>query len=72
MPTDIDLDELDQLLVDGALLVEVLPQGEYDAEHLPDAISIPLRGLTAESVAHLDRARCEQRTPCEHVCTLPR
>lgn len=56
MPTDIDLDELDRLLVDGALLVEVLPQGEYDEEHLPDAISIPLRSLTAESVAHLDRA----------------
>jgi rhodanese-related sulfurtransferase len=57
MPTDIDLDELDRLLVGGALLVEVLPQGEYLEEHLPDAIHIPLRGLTPESVAYLDRAR---------------
>ena len=57
MPTDIDLDELDRLLVDGALLIEVLPGGEYLEEHLLDAINIPLRALTPESVAHFDRAR---------------
>ena len=55
MPTDIDLDELDRLATDGALLIEVLPRGEYDEEHLPDAVNIPLRDLTSESVAHVDR-----------------
>ncbi len=55
MPTDIDLGELDRLLADGALLIEVLPRGEYGEEHLPDAVNIPLRHLTSESVAHIDR-----------------
>lgn len=52
MSTDIDLGELDRLLADGALLIEVLPRGEYDEEHLPDAVNTPLRHLTSESVAH--------------------
>lgn len=56
MPTEIGLDELDRLLDGGALLIEVLPPGEYDEEHLPNAINIPLRDLSAASVAHLDRS----------------
>lgn len=56
MSNDIDLDALDQLLVDGALLIEVLPEGEFNDEHLPDAINLPLKKLTLESVAHIDRA----------------
>ena len=55
MPTDIDLDQFDRLLDDGAMLIEVLPKGEYDEEHLPDAINLPLRNLTPGSVAHIDR-----------------
>ena len=50
MPVDIGLVD------DGALLMGVLPSGEYEEEHLPHAINIPLRHLTAESVAHIDRA----------------
>ena len=56
MAVDIGLAELDRLVGDGALLIEVLPSGEYEEEHLPHAINIPLRDLTAESVAHIDRA----------------
>lgn len=56
MSNDINLDALDQLLADGALLIEVLPEDEYNAEHLPDAINRPLKTLIMESVAHLDRA----------------
>ena len=56
MSNDINLDALDQLLADGALLIEVLPEDEYNDEHLPDAINRPLKTLTMESVAHLDRA----------------
>ena len=56
MSTDINLEALDQLLADGALLIEVLPAGEFSDEHLPDAINLPLKHLTSESVAHLDRA----------------
>lgn len=56
MPTDIDLEALDGLLIDGAVLIEVLPEGEFSEEHLPGAINVPLRRLTSESVAHIDRA----------------
>src|SRR5262249_48420997 len=37
--------------------VEVLPREEYEELHLPGAISIPLKELTAESARRLDRAR---------------
>jgi rhodanese-related sulfurtransferase len=58
MPTAIDLDEVRRLLERGdAQLVEVLPGREYEEEHLPGAISIPLKTLTAETAASLDRAR---------------
>ncbi len=56
MSNDIDLEALDLLLADGALLIEVLPEDEFSEEHLPGAINVPLRRLTAESVAHIDRA----------------
>ena len=35
----------------------MLPAREYDEEHLPGAVSLPLRQLTVESAAMLDRAR---------------
>lgn len=57
MPSDIDLRELDRLLEAGAQLVEVLPAGEYEEEHLPGAINIPLRRLTPEAEEKLDRGR---------------
>ena len=56
MSNDIDLQALDQLLADGAALIEVLPEGEFSEEHLPGAINLPLKRLVLESVAHIDRA----------------
>lgn len=56
MSNDINLAALDRLLTDGAVLIEVLPEGEFSHEHLPDAINLPLKNLTLESVAHIDRA----------------
>ena len=41
----------------GGQLVEVLPRAEFDDEHLPGAISLPLKSLTAETSAVLDRSR---------------
>ena len=38
---------------DGAQLVEVLPQEEYEAEHLPRAINIPLQQLDRQTAAAL-------------------
>lgn len=37
-------------------MVEVLPKGAYDEEHLPGAQNIPLMSLSEEAVADLDRA----------------
>jgi phage shock protein E len=51
--TPIDRDRLQQLLVQGAQLVEVLPADEYEYEHLPGAINIPLKTLDAESIGLL-------------------
>ena len=57
MSTPIDRDELQRLLDDGAQLVEVLPEAEYEDEHLPGAINIPLKSLDAESAGRLERDR---------------
>ena len=57
MPTDICREDVRRLIGDGALLVEVLPAEEYEEEHLPDAINIPLKALDANSTAQLDRSR---------------
>jgi rhodanese-related sulfurtransferase len=57
MPSDVDLLALDRLLASGAVLVEVLPTKEFEDEHLPDAINIPLRTIDASTIASLDRGR---------------
>lgn len=54
----IDRHEVQRLLADErAQLVEVLPQAEYEDEHLPGAINIPLKELDNEHVVGLDRTR---------------
>jgi rhodanese-related sulfurtransferase len=57
MPTEIDREDVRRLLDEGAQLVEVLPRAEYEDEHLPDAINIPLKELDHESVRGLERGR---------------
>ena len=57
MPTPIDRHEVQRLLAEEqAQLVEVLPDAEFEDEHLPGAISIPLKQLDRESTMQLDRA----------------
>jgi rhodanese-related sulfurtransferase len=55
MVTIIDRDRLVILLEEGAQLVDVLPEREYEAQHIPGAVSLPLRQLTAESATVLRR-----------------
>ena len=43
-------------MAEGAQLVEVLPPEEYEEEHLPGAVNIPLRRL-GERAGELDRDR---------------
>jgi rhodanese-related sulfurtransferase len=57
MPKPIDRDRVQQLLEQGAQLVEVLPEDEYAYEHLPGAINIPLKAIDTASVTALDRDR---------------
>ena len=58
MSAAIDRDEVQRLLDDEqAQLVEVLPPDEYEDEHLPGAINIPLKTLDAQSAEQLDRER---------------
>ena len=57
MPTAIERDEVQRLLADEqGQLVEVLPQTEFEDEHLPGAINIPLKELDRERTAVLDPA----------------
>ena len=53
MPTNINRNTLTRMLEEGAQLVEVLPPEEYADEHLPGAISIPLRTLRRDTVSAL-------------------
>jgi rhodanese-related sulfurtransferase len=57
MPTNIDRGEVQQLQRQGAQIVEVLPAEDYEVEHLPGAISIPLKILGTATTARLDRGR---------------
>ncbi len=56
MVTPIDRTDLLRLIDEGdAQIVDVLPGDEYRAEHIPGAINIPLRHLTADTVSGLRR-----------------
>lgn len=55
MPGEIGHEEVRRMVQDGAQLVEVLPQEEYEAEHLPRAIHIPLQRLDRQTTASLQQ-----------------
>jgi phage shock protein E len=57
MATTVDRLWVQQLINKGAQLVEVLPAAEYADEHLPGAISIPLKELDRDRVRELDPDR---------------
>ncbi len=57
MARAIDRQAVQRLVAAGAQLVEVLPRDEFDDEHLPAAIHLPLKALTEDTARVLDRAR---------------
>ena len=58
MPKEIhDREEVRRLIAAGAQLVEVLPSPEYEEDHLPGAIHLPLRKIETDAVDVLDRNR---------------
>jgi rhodanese-related sulfurtransferase len=57
VPTEIDLTDLHSLMEGSEVqLIEVLPKNEYEEEHLPGAINIPLKSLSRDSVSALDES----------------
>ena len=56
MPRLIDRERVQKMVEDGAQLVEVLPAREYAEDHLPGAVSHPLRQLDQEA-GEIDRNR---------------
>jgi rhodanese-related sulfurtransferase len=57
MPTNIDRNEVQRLVSEGAQLVEVLPTKVYEVEHLPRAINLPLTRFNRQDIAMLQRDR---------------
>ena len=58
MPRAIERNEVQRLLdEEHGQLVEVLPPEEYEDEHLPSAINIPLKTLDRATTRQLDRER---------------
>ena len=57
MPATADRDLVLALVESGAQLVEVLPRDEYDEEHLPEAIHLPLKSLDRNPAGVLDPGR---------------
>ena len=55
MPRDVFRSDVRRMVQEGAQLVEVLPRKEYEEEHLPGAINIPLKELDRETTAQLKR-----------------
>ena len=53
----VDRDEVQRLMREGAQVIEVLPREEYEEEHLPGAINLPLKELDAQSATRLRKDR---------------
>lgn len=57
VPSQIERNEVKKLMDEGAQVVEVLPSGQYESEHLPGAINIPLKQIDEQADEQLDRSR---------------
>ena len=49
MPKEIRREGVRRLVAEGAQLVEVLPSPEYEEDHLPGAIHVPLRKIDSQA-----------------------
>jgi rhodanese-related sulfurtransferase/CBS domain-containing protein len=70
VPKTLDTADVERMAADGAQLVEVLPAEDFQREHLPGAISIPLADMTAERVERLDPRRAVITYCYDHQCDL--
>ena len=51
MAVKVTAEQVSELLDGGGQLLEVLPREEYEEQHLPGAVSLPLKELDADAVA---------------------
>jgi rhodanese-related sulfurtransferase len=54
---DLQRQDVQRLIEAGAQLVEVLPRDEFQEDHLPGAMNIPLREIDTEAGKKLDKNR---------------
>jgi rhodanese-related sulfurtransferase len=54
MPRNVERAEVQKLVAEGVTLAEVLPAREYEEDHLPGAIHLPLRKLETLALKALD------------------
>ena len=57
MPQAIGRDRVRDLVDRGAQLVEVLPAEEFEDEHLPGAVNLPLQRVDRSALERLDPSR---------------
>lgn len=55
MVTNIDRATLLALIAEGAQVIDVLPEAEFESGHIPGAVNIPLRRLNTDATKHLKR-----------------
>jgi rhodanese-related sulfurtransferase len=55
MPQNIDREQVQQMIEQGAQLVEVLGRSQYRQLHLPKAINIPLQSLDRDTTGKLQK-----------------
>ena len=54
---EISRQQVQELMKQGAQLVDVLPAEEFQEDHLPGAINLPLRRIETEARTALDPSR---------------
>lgn len=54
---DLQRHEVQGLIDKGAQVVEVLPREEFEEDHLPGAMHLPLRDVEKEAAKRLDKDR---------------
>ena len=57
MAREVNREQVQRLMEQGAQIVDVLPAREYGEDHLPGAINLPLRKIEAEASRVLDHTR---------------
>ena len=53
---DLQRQGVQDLIDKGAQVVEVLPRNEFEEDHLPGAIHMPLRNIETEAEKRLDKS----------------